>query len=195
MVGAKHQRRNTELQIPGKRNALGGGGDICGSTPGHVRQPPRQQQRDHDQHLGQSDGGHGQDQTGRSEESPDHNQLNQCPDNHRSREPHQQSQAVAPGKALHQNQRQGGRGHAEVTLGKVEDSVGPVDKPHPHRYQCTKQSNRDTLQPDAKRHREHQQLHHQQHHRRAGNGPQPRHDRTHVLECAPCPGIQRRANP
>jgi hypothetical protein len=123
-VGAvEQQRRNGEPHVE--------------RSPEPARQPAerpaaaehrRQRQLDPRQDLGQADGGHGEHEAGRPEETLDHQAVGQGPDDRRHDDAHGEGGVVVPVALLEQLGGQHARRRAQSRLGEVHDAAGPVDE-------------------------------------------------------------------
>ena len=137
-------------EVPGERRH--GGGD------GRLTPEARDQEAQHDQELGEPDGGHGEDEAGRAPEAPHHQDLDGGRQEERRHEAGGQTEEVVDAGEADQADGQDGGGGAEVTLGEVDDLVQAVGEPEADRHEGAEEAEHGALEPDAERHGEEDEL-------------------------------------
>ena len=111
--------------------------------------PPRDQDADDDQQLGDSERRHGDHQARRVAEAADEGEL----DNNAGHDRHDQTSAepeeVRPTPEEDERRGECGRRRPELRLGEVDDSIGPIDQGHADGHHGVQPAEHQPVQPQT----------------------------------------------
>ena len=120
--------------------------------------PPRDQDADHDQQLGDAQRGHGDHQPGRVSEPADQGELDDHTSDDRQHQPGGQPEQVRPAPEDDERGSERGRHGTELGLREVDHPIGSVDQRHADRHDCVEAAERQPVQPQPQRQPEEDQL-------------------------------------
>ena len=150
MVGGEDDGADVPGEVPREGDRRAGDGGLAPDA--------RDQEAEHDQQLGEPDGGHGQDEARRAPEAPHHHDLD------RGREEDggdqaggQPDEVVDPRERDQADGEHGGR-CAEIALGEIDDLVQAVGEPQPDSHEGAEETEHGALEPDPERDREENEL-------------------------------------
>ncbi len=134
------------------------GNEIVAVAIGIWPQILRDQEAEHDQQLGEPDGGHGEDEAGRAAEAPHDHDLDRGREEDGGDQAGGQPDEVVDAREGDQADGEDGRRRAEIALGEVDDLVQTVGEPETDRHEGAEESEHGALKPDTERNGKQDQL-------------------------------------
>ena len=151
VVGVEDDRPDVPGEVPGEARHRGGDGRLAPDA--------RDEQAHDDEELGQADGGHGEDEPGRTPEAPHHQDLDGGRQEERRHQAGGQPEEVVHAGEADEADGQDGGGRPEIALGEVDHLVQAVGETESDRHEGAEQAQHGALEPDPEREREEDQLH------------------------------------